>query len=197
MLLVYIELFYILILPMINNDEVVVELQRILARREYILSVADSDSFHFEYDALCKDEPLNWSVSKLKTFFEYPFEWAKDIETYIDKAKQDVKYLEEQWILKPYWEIEYHYIVVRWHERVPFDEYLSKKVSQIKHLREKDEENNPALYLAKVLDINPSQVRHIYIKLLLEGKINIWDLKDLCAAKNSDVDLYKYVSQWI
>jgi hypothetical protein len=33
--------------------------------------------------------------------------------------------------------------------------------------------------------------------LLLEGKINIWDLKDLCAAKNSDVDLYKYVSQWI
>jgi hypothetical protein len=44
---------------MINNDEVVVELQRILARREYILSVADSDSFHFEYDALCKDEPLN------------------------------------------------------------------------------------------------------------------------------------------
>ena len=197
MLLVYIELFYILILPMINNDEVVVELQRILARREYILSVADSDSFHFEYDALCKDEPLSWKVSKLKEFFEYTFEWAKDIETYIDLAKQDVKRLEEQWILKPYWEVEYHSIVVRWHERIPFEEYLSKKVSQIRNLRESDEENNPALYLSKTLGINPSQVRHIYIKLLLEGKINIWDLKDLCAARNSDVDLYKYVSQWI
>jgi len=54
MLLVYIELFYILILPMINNDEVVVELQRIISRREYVLSVEDSDKFHFEYDALCK-----------------------------------------------------------------------------------------------------------------------------------------------
>lgn len=182
---------------MISNDEVVIELQRILARREYVLSVEDSDSFHFEYDSLCKTEPLSWKVSKLKTFFEYQFEWAKDIETYIDLAKKDIKCLEEQWILKPYWEIEYNYIVVRWHERIQFDEYLSNKVSEIKNSRGKDINNNPYIYLSKTLDINTSQIRNIYIKLLLEGKINIWDLKDLCATRNSDVDLYKYVSKWM
>lgn len=182
---------------MINNDEVVVELQRILARREYILSVADSDNFHFEYDALCKDEPLSWKVSKLKTFFEYTFEWAKDIEECIMKAKKDVENLKEKWIFNPYWDVMWNSIVVNWYERIPFDNYLNKRVSEIKNLKEKDINNNPSLYLSKTLDINPSQIRYIYIKLLLEGKINIRDLKDLCESKNNDVDLYKYVSQWM
>lgn len=182
---------------MISNDDVVVELERIISRRGYELSVEDSDKFHFEYDALCKTEPLSWKIAKFKTFYEYPFEWAKDIETYIDLAKKDVKRLEEQWILKPYWDIMWRKVIVNWYERIPFDNYLNKKVSEIKNLKEKDINNNPSLYLSKTLNINPSQIRNIYIKLLLEGKINIWDLKDLCASKNSDIDLYKMINKWM
>lgn len=181
---------------MISNDEVVIELERIISRREYVLSVEDSDNFHFEYDALCKTEPLSWKVTKFKTFFEYPFEWAKDIEEYIKLAKQDVKWLEEQWVLKPYWDVMWRKIIVNWYERIPFDNYLSKKVSEIRNAKGKDIDNNPSLYLSKILNINPSQIRNIYIKLLLEGKINIWDLKDLCASKNSDINLFNIVNRW-
>jgi len=181
---------------MISNDDVVVELERIISRREYVLSVEDSDKFHLEYDALCKTEPLSWKITKFKTFFEYSFEWAKDIEEYIKLAKENVEYLKKQWILNPYWDIMWRRVVVNWYERISFDNYLNKKVSEIKNLRGKDINNNPSLYLSKTLGINPSQIRNIYIKLLLEGKINIWDLKDLCISKNSDINLYNIVNRW-
>lgn len=181
---------------MIDNDKVVTELQRIIANRGYELSVADSDEFHFDYDRLCATEPLSWKVANFKTFYEYPFNTAEEVEKFIALAKENVESLKEKGILNPSWNIMWRKIIVQGYERIPFDHYLNKRVSQIRTLKGKEPENNPVFYLATTLDINPSQIRYIYIKLLLEGKINIWDLKDLCIAKNSDIDLYKMISQW-
>ena len=182
---------------MINEEEVIKDLVKIISQREYVLTVEDSDNFHFEYDWLCAREPLNWQITKFKTFFELPYQWAEDIEQAIAEAKQRVYELEERGdIFKPAWDIMWRKVVVTWYERIPFDQYLAKKVSNMRSLKKQSADNNPTLYLAKVLWINPSQIRYVYIKHLLRGKISIWDLKELCEAKNSDIDLYSLISQW-
>lgn len=183
---------------MIYEEDIVKKLVWIISNREYVLTVEDSDRLHYEYDGLCVREPLNWKVANFKTFFELPFNWAEDIESAIAEAKNRVEELKEyDNIINPSWDIMWRKVVVVWYERIPFEHYLNKEVSRIRSLKQQDVNNNPTLYLAKELKLNPSQIRYIYIKLFLEWKITIWDLKDLCMSKNSDIDLYKTISKWM
>lgn len=167
------------------------KLKEIISQKEYNPTPDDIYQMGVDYDYLIKNEPLNWKVANLKTFYEYPFQWKNDIEEWINEWKKRVLELEgKDNILKPYRDIYWRKVVVCWYERIPFEHYKNKRLSAIRNLRESNVNNNPTIFLAKELNLNPSQIRYIYIKLLLENKITIEDFKLLCGSKNTDIDLY-------
>lgn len=182
-----------------DRKELISEIKKILKLRYYIPNK--------EFEEECKKQYISWleqykerwtydwNIFIWSCYADYPYKWASDIEQAIWEAKEKVIELEDTWLYNVYWEVWYWHIRVYWMELLSFDDFYKKRCNTIVSQTIRSPQYNICEFLAKTLWINRSQIRYIYIKLLLEEKITIEDFVNLCSSRNYDIDLDIYIEK--
>lgn len=153
------------------NEE---ELKRI------ILWMSEAPDFGIQYD--------NLPQRPFKRYSEVVDE--HEVERSLSVAQQRIRQLREAWAdnvrISPNYS-SWTSVAISYHLAVPREEYINE---QLRIWRQSSNQHNYKEYLFRSLGLrNASSIRNIYIKLLLEHKIDTEDFKDLVQSRDVEVNL--------
>lgn len=180
-----------------DKKDLIVFIKETIKNRFFIPSEEFKNNLKLEYDLILSRNDHDSRIWNYWCFESLPHNWEEDIEEVIEKAKELVSiYNGYSWHKDFFWHLTWKNIEIRWYQVIPFEHFLKGTVSDIRNNRANRKEFNYKLLISEELWINPSQIRNIYIKLLLEDKIDIEDFKLLCSSTDSDIDLYNLTTKW-
>ena len=180
-----------------TKEEVIAHIKEMLKLREYQPNEYDEQEAKKIYDEYLASG-LNSNIWKQVEFHRVEFNWIEDMETKLAECRVILKQLNDREDIKnakiTMW---YRAFAILCHKLVWFKEFYDKRISAIKFSKSHDPKYNIKDWIAKELWINSSQVRNVFIKLLLEDKISLEDFKQLCSARDTEIHLYNYIDKWI
>lgn len=182
-----------------ERKKIINKIKEILKLRHYQPNEYDKEDAEKVYNnyinQVAEKWTYDWNVYKQETLYIVKYSWAWDIEEAIRMAKEACERYIDEWYEDVKWTMKYNQLEVIGRRLIPFNEFFDKRISSIRFQKIHTPEYNIADMLHKELKINPSQIRYIYIKLLLEEKITLEDFKQLCSSTNWSIDLQSFVKE--